>query len=585
MRWNLDDLYTSFESAEFLADFEAVKKEVAHDCAWAEENFASKDDAGSKIEAFINKENNSKLLQKLSSYASLTRSVDESNEAAKKYSDQLRIIFAETAKPSVLFRSYVASIENLDELIESSPTLKEHEFLLKEIANRSAYLLSEKEEVAIAKMRNTGSNAWLDMKDQLLATMKIPVMVEGEEKILPLPAVRNLANDANPETRKTAYFAELKAYETVDKAAAGALNAIKGEVWTQVGMRGYESPIHMTLVNSRLQKETLDSMLSAMEDFLPAFRKFFRKKAEMLGYKNGLPFYELFAPVGSVKMKFSYEEAKDFIIEHFTTYSKKMGDFAKMVYENNWIDAEVREGKRGGAFCSNLHTIGQSRIMANFDGSFTNVTTLAHELGHAYHGECLKDLPWLKTTYTMPIAETASNFCETIITDAAIKKANGDEKMAILEAEISDAAQVIVDIYSRYLFESRFFEKRQQGPLSVAEINELMLGAQKDAYGDGLDPEYLHPYMWVNKPHYYYAGLNFYNFPYAYGLLFSKGLYAQYLTEGDSFALKYDKLLAATGSNSLEDVGDLAGIDVRNKEFWVNSLKLIEANIEEFCKG
>ncbi|MCL2557904.1 MAG: M3 family oligoendopeptidase, partial [Treponema sp.] len=473
---------------------------------------------------------------------------------------------------------------NLEELIASSPVLKEHEFMLREIAARNKYVLSEKEEVAVAQLRNTGSTAWGDMKDALLATMRVPVVVGGAEKTLPLPAVRNLAYDADPATRKNAYLAEMKSYETVDKAVAAALNAIKGEVWTMVKMRGYESPLHMTLESSRMEKGTLEAMLSSMRDFLPSFRRYFRKKAKMLGHKGALPFYDVFAPVGKVTMTFTYERAMEFILDQFYSYSKRLGDFAKKAFDKNWIDAEVREGKRGGAFCSNLHCIGQSRVMANFDGSFSNVRTLAHELGHAYHGECLRHMPFLKTEYTMPIAETASNFCEAIVTDAAIKKAAGaDEKRAILEAEISASMQVVVDIYSRYLFETAVFEKRQDGPLSVAEINGLMLQAQKDAYGDGLDPECLHPYMWANKPHYYYAGRNFYNFPYAYGMLFSRGLYAKYLQEGEAFHAKYDALLAATGSASLEAIGDLAGIDVRGKDFWTASLKLVDEKIGEFC--
>ncbi|MCL2574771.1 MAG: M3 family oligoendopeptidase [Defluviitaleaceae bacterium] len=584
MRWSLDDLYTSFESAEFLADFEFVQKDVPEFGKWAEEAFASTEDAGAKIEAYLTRVNNSKKFMRLFAYASLTRSVDESNEPAKKYSDLLRVLMAGMSKPSVLFKTFVAKVPSLDALIEASPLLKEHEFILREAVAQNKYLLSEKEETAIAKMRVTGSSAWGDMKDMLLATMKIPVTVEGEEKVLPLAAIRNLAFNANAETRKAAYFAEMKAYEDVEKASASALNAIKGEVLTQVAMRGYDSPIHMTLVGARMEKGTLDAMISSMEDFLPSFRRYFKKKAEMLGHKNGLPWYDLFAPAAKVKMNFSYQEAMDFLLEHFYAYSQELGDFTKKAFEDKWVDAEVREGKRGGAFCSNLHVIGQSRVMSNFDGSFSNVSTLAHEFGHAYHGHCLKNEKYLNTAYTMPIAETASTFCEAIITEAAMEKANGDERYAILEAELSHAMQIIIDIYSRFLFESRFFEARKGGSLSVEEINNLMLQAQKDAYGDGLDHDCLHKYMWVNKVHYYYAERNFYNFPYAYGQLFAMGLYAQYLEEGDSFPEKYNRLLAATGSNSLETVGDMAGIDVRKKDFWTQSLKLIDAKVDEFCK-
>jgi pepF/M3 family oligoendopeptidase len=340
----------------------------------------------------------------------------------------------------------------------------------------------------------------------------------------------------------------------------------------------------MTLIDSRMERKTLDAMFAAMKDFLPVFRKYFRKKAEMLGHKNGLPFYDLFAPVGKTETSFTYDEAFELICRIFSGFSGKLGDFAKKAFERQWIDAEIREGKRGGAFCENLLPIGQSRIMANYSGTFNDVLTLAHELGHAYHGECLGGETPLNSHYTMPIAETASTFCETLICDAMIKSAPSAERLSILENDISGAAQVIVDIYSRFLFEDEVLRRRADGSLSVAELKEIMLDAQKMAYGDGLNPDFLHPYMWICKPHYYYSDSNYYNFPYAYGQLFSKGLYAAYLREGDAFVKKYDDLLGAAGKNSLEDIAKLADIDVTSKDFWVSSLKLYEEMINDFCR-
>ncbi|MCL2236418.1 MAG: M3 family oligoendopeptidase [Defluviitaleaceae bacterium] len=584
-RWCLNDLYKGFDAPEFLADFEAAKEEIVRFTKWAEDNFKTMDNAGEKLVEGINAINEgSRIMVKLGTFAMLVRSVDDDNQDAKKYGDMLRVSFADMAKPRVMFEAYVGKVEDLDGLINAHPVLKEHEFILREIKSKNKYLLSQGEEVVFAKLKNTGSSAWNDMKEQLTATMKIPVVVDGEEKVLPLPAVRNLAFSTNPQTRKDAYEAEMKAYESVEKAVAGALNAIKGEALTAVAMRGYDSPLHMTLENSRMEQATLDSMISAMEDFLPSFRRFYKKKAEILGHKNGLPWYDIMASTSEVDMKFTLEEGRKFCLDNFYKFSQKMGDFTKHAFDNHWVDSEVREGKRGGAFCMGVHSIGQSRIMENFNGTFSNVTTTAHEFGHAYHNLCLKDKTALNSTYTMPIAETASNFCESIVIDAALAEADEKTKRAILEQDLSDSMQVIVDIYSRFLFEKRLFEARANGSLSVDEINDLMLQAQKDAYGDGLDQDVLHKYMWINKPHYYYVDRNFYNFPYAYGLMFSKGLYAQYLEQGEAFLEKYDNLLAATGSASLEEVGDMAGINVRKKDFWVSSLKLIDSKLDEFCK-
>ena len=281
-------------------------------------------------------------------------------------------------------------------------------------------------------------------------------------------------------------------------------------------------------------------------------------------------------------MNFTYDEASKFIVKNFKTFSDDLANFAQKAINNDWIDVEPREGKVGGAFCAGIHTLGESRILLNFGGSFGDVVTMAHELGHGFHGECLKNESILNSNYPMPIAETASTFCETIIKKAAIKDATEKEALSILETEISDCTQVIVDIYSRFLFEKSVFEERKESALTVERIKELMLNAQKEAYGDGLDENYLHPYMWAWKPHYYDANYNYYNFPYAFGLLFAKGLYAEYLKKGSDFVGEYERLLSITGKNKIADITKEVGIDIHDKEFWKNSLKTIEEDIEKF---
>ena len=523
MRWSLKELYPSFESQEFLSDLEKLDKLIVEFCSWADENLVSIDKPVEKMEKFISySQEVSSLFSKLVSFASLTTAVEATNETALKYFDKLVVKSSDLTKPNVQFQSFIKGLENLDDLISSSELLTEHEFYLSEIKRRSKYMLSEKEEVLISKLTNTGSTAWSNLQNKITSTLMVEVNIDGEEKSLPLPAARNLAYDKDPAKRKAGYEAELKAYKKIEESSAAALNGIKGEVITLAELRGYKSPLEETVLNSRMDEETLNAMLTAMKEFLPVFHKYYKRKAELLGYENGLPFYELFAPIGEVNRTFTYDEAMEYIIKNFRTFSDKLADFAKHAYENNWLDVEPREGKRGGAFCSNLHPIGESRIMANFSGSFSNMTTLAHELGHGYHGACLKDESILNSRYPMPIAETASIFCETIVVNAALNEASHEEAIGILEASISDAGQVIVDIYSRFLFESELFERRKGHNLSVNELKEIMLEAQKQAYGDGLDSNFLHPYMWLNKPHYYTASRNFYNFPYAFGLLFSR---------------------------------------------------------------
>lgn len=585
MRWSLNELYSSFESIEYRDDLKKLDTLIEDYIIWSDTNLDSQENSVEKIERYIefNKEL-STVFSKLASFASLTNAVEARNEDSLKYLDQLNVKLTETTKPDVQFKNFIKSIENLDNLILKSELLKEHEFFLKRIREQTKYMLSEKEEVLIAKMSTTGSDAWSKLQNMITSTLMVDISIDGEEKKLPLPAVRNLAYDKDPIKRKAGYRAEMEAYKKIEESSAAAINGIKGEVITVSKLRGYKSPLDETIIKSRMDKESLDAMLVAMEEFLPVFHKYFRKKAEILGYEGGLPFYDMFAPIGQVNISFSYKEAIDYIVKNFNTFSGRLADYVQNAYDKNWLDVEPREGKRGGAFCSSLHAIGESRILSNFDGSFSNMTTLAHELGHGYHGLNLKDESILNSSYPMPIAETASIFNETIVVRAALKESSEEEALSILESSISDAAQVVVDIYSRFLFESELFKRRGSHSLPVNELKDIMMDAQKKAYGDGLDHITLHPYMWLNKPHYYSAGRSFYNFPYAFGLLFSKGLYANYLESGEDFVGRYDQLLKATGKNNIYDIAKLMDIDIHDPEFFKSSLRLIEEDIDKFIE-
>lgn len=586
MRWNLDVLYTSFDSPACKQDWDALCRETEEVKKWAAQQLNGHDDAVAKMEAYITKMTSILQIQsRLYSYAELTASVDAKNEKALQLVERIQNQSVELVEPSVQFQKWLGEIADLDALIRQSELLETHRYMLTELAEKSRYMLSEKEEIILAKMKNTGSHAWTKLQEMLTSTLLVDVTVEGKPQQLPLPVVRNLAYEKDAALRKHAYEAELAAYKKIEESSAACLNGIKGEVITIVKLRGYESALDKTLKDSRMDKETLDAMLTAIRESLPVFHKYYRKKAELLGHASGrLPFYDLFAPVGEADMRFTYQEARDFIVQHFASFSDKLSQYAARAFDNQWIDAETREGKRGGAFCANLHVVGESRIMANFTGSYNDVSTLAHELGHGYHGECLVKEAFYNSDYPMPIAETASILCETIIANAALQKATLEEAFAILENDISGAGQVIVDIYSRFLFESALFARRENGSLSVNELKELMLQAQKDAYGDALDHDVLHPYMWVCKPHYYSADFNYYNFPYAFGLLFAKGLYAVYLERGEAFVEQYDQLLSVTGKMSIADVAAIMDVDVRSVDFWRNSLSLIESDIEKFVE-
>lgn len=582
LEWSLKEIYPSFTSKEFITDLKKVDDGIEDLKRFAQSTDEKSNDLV-KLEELINKlEGINLLINRVGAYANLTLSTDSKNAEGRKYLDIINSKYSLLAEPLTKIYKWIANIKDIDTLVNSSELLSKHKFFINEIIEKNKYMLSEKEEAIIAKMRNTGSDAWGNYKDYLISTHKVDINIDNEDKSLPLTVVLNMAYSPDAELRKKAYEAEIKSYEKIEEGVAAALNGIKGEVITTSELKGYKTPLHMTLEESRMDEEILNAMLTAIKESLPAFRKYLKRKAEILGHKNGLPFYDLYAPVINKEMKFSYEEGKAFVEKNFRSFSDNLADFVINAFNNNWIDVMPKEGKVGGAFCSSIKDINESRILLNYGNSFSDVVTMAHELGHGFHSHCLKNETALNSEYPMTLAETASNFCEIIVKRGAIKTATKEEAFAILEAEISDCNQVIVDIYSRFLFESEIFDKRKESSLSVEEINNAMLNAQKEAYGDGLDNNYLHKYMWTWKPHYYYATANFYNFPYAFGNLFAKGLYAEYLKRGESFCKEYEDLLAVTGKEKVADVTKIMNIDVHDVNFWRNSLKLIEEDIERF---
>jgi pepF/M3 family oligoendopeptidase len=467
-------------------------------------------------------------------------------------------------------------------LSEKSPVIAQHMFYLNELKASTTHMLSPEEEILASKLTSTGSLAWETLQSKASSQLMGEVTLDGETKTLPIMSIRNLAFSADAEVRKQGYHAELKAYEKHAEISAAALNGIKGEVLTLSAMRGFESPLHETLFNARMTPEILDAMRTSMEAYLPEFRRYLKLKSKFLGNSGALPFYDLFAPVATIDRDFTIDEAHTFIVKYFANFSEDLANFADHCFKAKWIDFEPAEGKVGGAFCANIPSIKQSRVLLNFTGKLKNVLTIAHELGHAFHGDRIMSESILNTTYPMPLAETASIFCETIVRNAVLDDADDDLKLAILENSLSSATQVIVDILSRYYFETEIFEIRKDHPLSVDEFKNLMISAQKKAYGDGLDPDVLHPYMWLNKTHYYYATRNFYNFPYAFGLLFATGLYSKYLDNPGQFVPEYDEMLRATGKNDIQTVCSLMQIDPTEQDFWNASLEKIKEDVDAF---
>lgn len=574
--WVLDTIYPSIDCEEYRTDLERLDVVIDKLNYFASTTINSDMSLVYKLETYLTlMQTFNSLGRKLMGYNSLRTSIHTDDKEATKQMDMLDTIMNGCVESLTKINVWISQIdfENVD-----SDLVKEHLFILQEIKDQVKYQLSEKEEMIIAMMKQNGSTAFARLKDELIAGHT----VEFEGQNLPLTMILNKAYDGDVNVRKKAYEAEIASYKKIEDSLAACLNGIKGEVLTTCKLRGYFSPLDMTLIDSRMDQETLDAMLEAMKEYLPVFRNYLKAKASFLGYEHGLPFYEMYAPITDEKKVYSYEEACEYILKHFKAFDDDLYYMAKTAMENGWIDVESRQGKVSGAFCAGVPSLKESRILLNFSNSFDSIVTLSHELGHAFHNECAKNESILNLSSPMPLAETASTFNETILKKAALQELDDEEALAVLEAEISGCNQVIVDIYSRYLFETALFEHRARGPLSASEICDLMEQAQIDSYGDGLDPNYRHPYMWTWKPHYYYADANFYNFPYAFGQLFAKGLYALYQDKKEEFIPMYKQLLASTGKMSIKDACASVGIDVHDINFWRSSLEMIKEDIDLF---
>ena len=568
--WSLKEIYPSFESEEFKRDFERFSnfREVFNSLT-LEDNLESIKAAIASLEEF------SVLSSRLGNYINLTLTANTTDETANKYRTLFGNAYAALNSAYTKVYKFIGSVETD---ITADENLKDYEFYFAEAKQQYKHLLSDELEDVIAKFSISGGDGW----EQLFEAMTSGVEGEFKGEKVTLSEIRNMAYDADAAVRKEAYETELKMYDTIKEPIAFALNNIKQQVLTETSLRGFESPLAQTLEASRMSRQTLDALLEAIREYLPQFRAYLKHKASLLGHENGLPFYDLFAPIGESSRRFTIEESKEFLLENFKGFSEDLAQRTKEAYENNYIDFLPRKGKVGGAFCSNLPFIKQSRILTNFSGSLSDVVTIAHELGHAYHGLHIENHRVLNQEYSMPVAETASTFNENIVMNTVISEASDAEKVALLESQLQDTTQIIVDIYSRYLFESSVFENREKSFMFSKDLEQLMLDAQKEAYGDGLDPDAMHPYMWACKPHYYSSGLSFYNFPYAFGGLFSKGLYAIYQEQPEGFVEKYQELLRATTVTSAEDTAKVLGVDVEDSAFWKKALAQVADNIEQF---
>ena len=471
---------------------------------------------------------------------------------------------------------------DLEGLIPRSVLLQEHAHLLRRARTRAAHLMSPDLEGLAAELGLTGGTAWEKLHAAFTSQLLVPMEIDRRVEQVPMSTVRNFRLDADPELRRRAHEAEIAAWRKAEVPLAAAMNSIKGEVLALARRRGWDSPLAAALFDHGIDEPILEAMQTASVEAFPDFRRYLQAKARALG-KAALPWYDMEAPLAAPERTWGYAESRAFIEDRFGEFSPSLGDLARRAFDERWIDAEPREGKVGGAFCMWLRR-GESRVLANFNPTYSSMTTLAHELGHAFHNRSQANRTALQRVDPMTLAETASIFCETLVEEAAQAESQGTELIGLLEASLQGPLAVVVDIHSRFLFEQEVFSRRAARELSAQEFCDMLLAAQRATYADGLDPSTYHPYMWALKPHYYSAELSFYNFPYTFGLLFGLGLYAQYLDRPQAFRSKYEDLLSRTGMAEPANLAADFGIDIRSAGFWRSSLDVVRRKIDRFVE-
>jgi oligoendopeptidase F len=589
--WSVADVHESLTSRSFVDSLERVKSDVGRlEALYDELGIRALPDGvsptvdsetGSRLDRAI-RDFNAVVAQTeiLEAYVYATVATNTRDETAQALLSEIEVAASRITPLLARLADFVCD-HDVDALSAVSSEARDHLGPLMRLAERSEHQMDESEEGLYAELSTTGSSAWGRLQSDITSQLTVDVQLPTGTKRMPMPAVRGLATEADVAVRKAAYDAEMIAWPTVATACAAAMNAIKGEANTINRRRRWDSPLDASLYGNSVSRATFDAMQSAIIASLPNFRSWMRTKARLHGHTGALPWWDLMAPLPVAGGSITWDESIHLVRNAFSSFSPNLAGLVDRAINESWLDVPSREGKVGGAFCMPF-VDDRSLVLLNWSGSVESAQTTAHELGHAYHNTQLAGRTPLQKRLPMALAETASIFCETLVVEAGLATLQGKERLALLDVDLQGANQVVVDIHSRFLFETEVFARRQRRTLGVNELNEIMLQSQADAYGDGLDQTTAHPHMWVLKGHYY--GSHFYNWPYTYGLLFGLGLFAQYHADPDRFRGGYDDLLSRAGMATAEELGAAFGIDVTSEAFWTASLDVLRARMAEYSK-
>ncbi|MEC1673094.1 M3 family oligoendopeptidase [Bacillus mojavensis] len=581
--WDLDSFFKGgSQSEEFKRYIEKLSQSLRafQDMTDAFEPPETPADAG-RLTALLDAiEQNSVKLQQAGAFVSCLQAQNISDQKANEHKSFMHQLVADFQSSLVTLDHKLVEIDQgvWEELLKT-PGLREVSYILNERRERVAEKLSPDKEKLIGSLAVDGYHAWDDLYHIVVGKMTIPF----EEKQLSVGQAENMMSHQDRTVRKTVFERINHAWEREQDIFSSTLNHLAGFRLETYKARGWQDVLKEPLQINRMKKETLDTMWQVIIENKQPFVQFLNRKASMLGLEK-LNWYDVEAPIGSAGKEYSYDEAANLIISQFSTFGRKLSAFTEKAFRDRWIEAEDRSGKRVGGFCTSFPDSGESRIFMTFSGSASNVSTLAHELGHAFHQEAMLNVRPLNRSYAMNVAETASTFAEMIVADATVNQAETkEEKLVLLEDKVQRSVAFFMNIHARFLFETRFYEERKRGIVPADRLNELMEEAQKEAFCGALD-EY-HPLFWASKLHFHITRVPFYNYPYTFGYLFSLGIYALALEEKNTFEEKYIALLRDTASMTVEDLAmKHLGADITKRDFWENAIKLAVQDAEAFLQ-
>ncbi|KQL44723.1 oligoendopeptidase [Brevibacillus choshinensis] len=584
-RWDLEVLFPGgSESEEFRSFLGELESDIAALQAKVGQNELSLQEKKTFMEVVESVQAISVRTRQAGAFISCLTAQNMKDEAAKMLGGRVKTISASFGSALTRWEEQLLKIDadKWDALL-ADDELAPIAFPLNERRRRAQEKLSPEQEVLANDLAVDGYHAWQDLYNAVVGRMTIEVELDGEKKQLSVGQASNLLSHPDRAVRKQVFEKWLEAWGNETELCAQALNHLGGFRLSLYRHRGWDSVLREPLDIGRMQEKTLDAMWQAINTRKDRLVAYLERKAKLIGVEK-LSWYDISAPVGSTHKKVSYDEAAALIVDNFDRFNPKMAEFAQLAFDEAWIEAEDRPGKRPGGFCTSFPVSKQSRVFMTYAGNASNVSTLAHELGHAYHQQVMWDLPPLSQNYAMNVAETASTFAEMILADAAVKNAaSDDERLVLLEDKLQSVVAFFMNIQARFLFEKNFYEQRKNGLVSAADLDRLMTEAQQEAYNGAL-AEY-EPHFWASKLHFYITSYPFYNFPYTFGYLFSLSVYARALAEGEGFAAKYDALLQDTGRLMVEDLAKThLGEDMTQVEFWQAAVDLAVADIDEFLR-